>query len=105
MHWDTWIGPAPYRDYHADLHPHEWHGWYDFGNGSLGNMVLPRHGWDLLVVEDRSSRQRGVGGGDGGTDERCPVGSRIRWDCPARGDMPPVKVYWYDGYQQASAGR
>jgi predicted dehydrogenase len=38
MHWDSWIGPAPYRDFHTDLHPHEWHGWYDFGNGSLGNM-------------------------------------------------------------------
>jgi len=38
LHWDEWIGPAPYRDYHTDLHPHEWHGWYDFGNGSLGNM-------------------------------------------------------------------
>ena len=40
MHWDEWIGPAPYRDFHADLHPHEWHGWYDFGNGSLGNMAV-----------------------------------------------------------------
>jgi hypothetical protein len=33
----------------------------------------------------------------GGTDERYPTGTRIRWDVPARGDMPPVKVYWYDG--------
>ncbi len=33
----------------------------------------------------------------GGTDERYPTGTRIRWDFPARGDMPPVKVYWYDG--------
>ena len=38
MHWDEWIGPAPFRDFHDDIHPHEWHGWYDFGNGSLGNM-------------------------------------------------------------------
>ena len=36
--WDTWIGPAPYRDYHEGLHPHGWHDWYDFGNGSIGNM-------------------------------------------------------------------
>src|SRR3954464_12646888 len=36
MQWHGWLGPAPYRDYHTDLHPHEWHGWYDFGNGSLG---------------------------------------------------------------------
>ena len=100
MHWDTWIGPAPYRDYHADLHPHEWHGWYDFGNGALGNMcchVMDGTYWSLKIDHPSSVELEAV---TGGTDERCPVGSRIRWDCPARGDMPPVKVYWYDGYQQ-----
>ncbi|HZI33850.1 MAG TPA: Gfo/Idh/MocA family oxidoreductase, partial [Candidatus Binatia bacterium] len=52
LHWDQWIGPAPYRDYHADLHPHEWHGWYDFGNGSIGNMgchVLDGAYWALKL--------------------------------------------------------
>ena len=52
MHWDEWIGPAPFRDFHSDLHPHEWHGWVDFGNGSLGNMschVLDGVYWALKV--------------------------------------------------------
>jgi hypothetical protein len=35
-----------------------------------------------------------------GTDERYPTGGRIRWDFPARGDMPPVKVYWYEGLKK-----
>jgi len=99
MHWDEWIGPAPYRDFHSDLHPHEWHGWYDFGNGSLGNLachVMDGMYWSLKIDHPESVELEAV---TGGTDERCPVGTRIRWDCPARGDMPPVKVYWYDGYQ------
>ena len=99
LHWDEWIGPAPYRDFHSDLHPHEWHGWYDFGNGSLGNLachVMDGAYWSLKIDHPESVELEAV---TGGTDERCPVGSRIRWDCPARGDMPPVKVYWYDGYQ------
>ena len=25
LHWQEWIGPAPYRDFHDDLHPHSWH--------------------------------------------------------------------------------
>jgi hypothetical protein len=29
--------------------------------------------------------------------ECWPVGTRIRWEFPARAGMPPVKVYWYDG--------
>ncbi len=99
MHWDEWIGPAPYRDFHADLHPHEWHGWYDFGNGSLGNMachVMDGTYWALRIDHPESIELEAV---TGGTDERYPTGTRIRWDCPARGDMPPLKVYWYDGYR------
>ena len=52
LNWDSWIGPARYREYHTDLHPHEWHGWYDFGNGSLGNMgchVLDGVFWALKL--------------------------------------------------------
>jgi predicted dehydrogenase len=102
MHWDSWIGPASYRDFHGDIHPHEWHGWYDFGNGSLGNMgchVLDGVFWALKLqhpttVECEEIRQ--------GSDERYPTGSRIRWDFPARGDMPPVKVYWYEGLRKDS---
>ena len=62
LHWDDWIGPAPYRDYHTDLHPHEWHGWYDFGNGSLGNMGCHVSGRRLLGAQARPShhsRSRG----------------------------------------------
>ncbi|HEY3862018.1 MAG TPA: Gfo/Idh/MocA family oxidoreductase [Verrucomicrobiae bacterium] len=107
MHWDSWIGPAPYRDYHSDLHPHEWHGWYDFGNGSIGNMgchVLEGVYWALKVEHPTSVEMEYV---RGGTDQRYPLGSRVRWDIPARGDMPPVKAYWYEGMNpttQAKAG-
>jgi predicted dehydrogenase len=97
MNWDSWIGPAPYRDFHDDLHPHEWHGWYDFGNGSLGNMgchVLEGVFWALKVEHPTSVEMEYV---RGGSDERYPLGSRIRWDIPARGDMPALKAYWYEG--------
>jgi len=103
LHWDEWIGPAPYRDYHSDLHPHEWHGWYDFGNGSIGNMgchVLDGAYWALklehpTVIEVEEIR--------GGSKERYPNGSRIRWEFPARGEMPPVKLYWYEGLNKTTS--
>jgi len=97
MHWDEYIGPAPYRDFHSDIHPHEWHGWYDFGNGSIGNMgchVLDGVFWALKVDHPTSIEVEQL---RGGSDERYPTGSRIRWDIPARGDMPAAKVYWYEG--------
>jgi predicted dehydrogenase len=104
LHWDNWIGPAPYRDYHTDLHPHEWHGWYDFGNGSIGNMgchVLDGVFWALKIEHPTSVEAEEM---RGGSDERYPTGSRVRWDIPARGDMPPAKVYWYEGFNKNATG-
>ncbi len=104
LHWDSWIGPAPYRDYHSDLHPHEWHGWYDFGNGSIGNMgchVLDGVFWALKVDHPTSIEAEEI---RGGTNERYPTGCRVRWDIPARGGMPPFKAYWYDGWKKDAKG-
>ena len=97
LHWDNWIGPAPFRDYHTDLHPHEWHGWHDFGGGSIGNTgchIMDGAFWALKLGHPTSIEAEQM---IGGSDERFPVGTRIRWDFAARGDMPPVKLYWYDG--------
>jgi hypothetical protein len=97
MEWDSWIGPAPFRDYHKDLHPHEWHGWHDFGDGSLGNMgchVMDGVHWALKLGHPTAIQLEEVAGG---TEERYPVGTKLRWDFPARENMPPVKVYWFDG--------
>ena len=105
LHWDEWIGPAPYRDFHDDLHPHSWHGWYDFGNGSIGNMgchVLDGVFWALKCEHPASIEVEHM---RGGSDERYPMGSRVRWDVPARGEMPPVKVYWYEGLNPTTTGR
>ncbi|HYG36931.1 MAG TPA: Gfo/Idh/MocA family oxidoreductase, partial [Clostridia bacterium] len=100
LHWDEWIGPAPYREFHEDLHPHEWHGWYDFGNGSLGNMgchVLDGVYWGLRLEHPTSVELEEI---CEGSDERYPTGCRVRWNFPARGDMPPVKVFWYEGLKK-----
>lgn len=105
LHWDEWIGPAPYRDFHSDLHPHSWHGWYDFGNGSIGNMgchVLDGVFWALKIDHPTSIEAEQL---RGGSDERYPMGSRVRWDIPARGDLPPLKAYWYEGLNETTTGR
>lgn len=97
LHWDNWIGPAAYRDYHADLHPHQWHGWFEFGNGSLGNMgchILDGVYWALRLEHPTRIEVEQM---FGGSHERYPTGTRIRWDFPTRGELPGVKVYWYDG--------
>ena len=44
MDWDLWCGGSPVcepygeEDGRVGLHPHDWHSWIDYGNGSIGNM-------------------------------------------------------------------
>jgi predicted dehydrogenase len=105
LHWQEWIGPAAYRDFHSDIHPHEWHGWYDFGNGSIGNMgchVLDGVYWALKVDHPTSIEVEQM---RGGSQERYPMGSRVRWDVPARGNLPALKVYWYEGLKADAKGQ
>jgi hypothetical protein len=37
---------------------------------------------------------------EGKSDFQFPVSSIIRFDFPARGDMPPVQVFWHDGLKE-----
>ena len=97
MDWDAWIGPAPFRKFHSDLHPHGWHLWHDFGNGSVGNMachlVDPSY-WALKLKAPVAVEVEDMYAGIGGV---WPIRTRIRWDFPAREGMDPVKIYFYDG--------
>ena len=41
LHWDLWLGPAPWRPYHPCYFKDRsmsWQNWWDFGNGALGDM-------------------------------------------------------------------
>lgn len=48
LNWDAWCGPAPLRPYKTDIyHPSKWRGWYDFGNGSIGDFCC--HSFNMPV--------------------------------------------------------
>jgi predicted dehydrogenase len=36
--FDLWLGPAPEQAYHANLVHYNWHWFWDFGNGDIGNQ-------------------------------------------------------------------
>lgn len=46
LHWDQWIGPAPWRPYHPCYLPGIWRRWWDFGSGRFGDMAC--HLTDLV---------------------------------------------------------
>jgi predicted dehydrogenase len=105
MNWDAWIGPAPYRPFHSAYHPENWRPWWDFGGGTVGDMGC--HTLHIFFNELQLGAPKAVYGYGSSRHEgfmkpvdtpECQGNSNIvTWIFPARGNLPPLKVHWYDG--------
>ncbi len=114
--WDLWLGPAPMRPYKAKwpkdhvifqqligkapydtvYHPWNFRGWWDFGTGSLGDMGC--HHFNTPFKALKLSHPASVWASSSKVmPEMTPLASTVTWEFPARQDMPPVTLYWYDG--------
>lgn len=96
LDWDLWLGPAPKRPYHPTYHPWRWRDWRDFGTGPLGDMGCHKLSsvFKTLKLGDPTSVE--------GTcteigPDVYPRSFRVRWEFPARGEMPPVTLFWHGG--------
>jgi predicted dehydrogenase len=114
VHWDEFLGPAPYRPNGAfesangngqqrrrrrdasAYHPFAWRGWWDFGTGALGDMACHTAnmayralnlGFPLSVVADATDLNK----------ETYPSSARVTYEFPARGNMPALVLTWYEG--------
>lgn len=100
LDWDRWIGTAPWRPFNSAYAPHDWRAWLDFGGGSLGDMAC--HIMDpvylALKLVEAPSYTVEVVMQEGRNEQTFPLVSTIKYSFPARGDMAPVDVYWYDGH-------
>ena len=100
LDWDRWIGPAPMRPYAEGYAPHDWRAWLDFGGGSLGDMAC--HIMDpvymSLKLNEASDYTVEVVMQKGRNEQTFPLTTTVKYSFPARGDMAPVDVYWYDGH-------
>ena len=95
--WDFWLGTSPLRPYKAGIyHPAAWRGWYDFGNGSLGDFCC--HGFNLpmraLKLEYPTKIE--VTGADLGK-ESFPTTCIVRYHFEKRGALAPVTLHFYTG--------
>ena len=115
LDWDLWIGPAAMRPFKAAwpnghlaleqierrfhkavYHPWNFRGWWDFGTGSLGDMGChhantPFRALKLTHPVSVSAMSTKV------MAETAPLASVVTYEFPARDEMPPVRVVWYDG--------
>lgn len=96
VHWEEFLGPAPVRPYHPVYHPHNWRGWWDFGTGSLGDMAC--HTANLAHKALKLGLPVRVSAISGEINpETYPAWATITYEFPERGDLPPVKLTWYEG--------
>ncbi len=96
LDWDLWLGPAPLRPYHPAYVPFKWRGWWDFGSGGLGDMGIHN-----LAPVFSALRLGAPSSLDASSTpvfrESVPLANVVHFEFPARGELPAVKLHWYDG--------
>ena len=96
LDWDLWIGPAPMRPYHRAYHPATWRCWWPFGSGMMGDRGA--HTLDPVVSALKLTAPTSVDATScGNTPEVHPLSAIVTYQFPARADMPPLKLTWYEG--------
>lgn len=97
LDWDNWLCGEQYHKYNKDFVNGQWRCWYDFGMGALGDwgahLLDTVHEFLELGLPTEINMLRA----EGHNPFFYPYSSTIEFKFPARGDMPPVDVTWYDG--------
>ena len=105
LHWDLWLGPAPERPFHEVYFPGpKWYRWWDFGGGTMSDLGshwndLPF--WALKLTAPTSIEA----GGPPPHPELAPASMWATYQYPARANMPPVRLTWYQGEEKPELWR
>jgi predicted dehydrogenase len=96
LDWDLWLGPAAQRPYSAQYAPQRWRNWWAFGGGGLADfgchyIDLPQWALDLRAPSLIEAEGPPVDA------EVTPPWLIVRYEFAARGQLPPVKLTWYNG--------
>jgi predicted dehydrogenase len=97
LDWDLWLGPAPERPFHSVYFPGpKWYRWWDFGNGTMSD--LGSHWIDLPFWALNLDAPRTIAAfGPPPHPEIAPASMHVVYEYGPRGDLPPVRVTWYQG--------
>lgn len=95
LDWDLWLGPAPYRPYSPAYAPFRWRYWWNFANGQLGDFFC--HYCDLAFWALKLRHPTTVEAEGPVHPESAAKWTIAKQQYPARGELPPVTLTWYNG--------
>ncbi|MGF1580742.1 MAG: Gfo/Idh/MocA family protein [Gemmataceae bacterium] len=96
LDWDLWLGPAPLRPYNSGYVPFKWRGWWDFGTGAIGDMACHTMNLAFMALKLEAPTRVSAEVYNFNNNETAPMGALVTYEFPARGDMPPVVMKWYE---------
>lgn len=97
LSWDLWLGPAEERPYVAGrYHPAQWRRWWEFGQGTLGDMACHYMDLPFWALKLRHPTHCEAEGADP-HEQMAPTGLTVRYKFPARADMVACNLTWHDG--------
>jgi predicted dehydrogenase len=108
----VFLGPAPFRPFvekamgadgkeHGNVYqPFNWRGWWDWGTGALGDMGCHTANMAYMALRLMEVHPRTIQAESGIINfETYPSWAHVTFEFPARGEMPPVRVNWYEGHR------
>jgi predicted dehydrogenase len=100
LDWDLWLGPAPERPFHSVYVPGpKWYRWWDFGSGTMSDLGSHRNDlpfWALKLQAPLTIEAAGPPP----HPELAPASMSATYEFPARGELPAVKLTWYQGEEK-----
>jgi hypothetical protein len=97
LNWELWLGPAPARPFNTVYVPGpKWYRWWDFGSGTMSD--LGSHWNDLPFWALKLQTPLTIeASGPPAHPELAPASMSATYEYGTRGDLPPVKLTWYQG--------
>jgi len=97
LDWDLWLGPAPERPFNNIYFPGpKWYRWWEWGSGTMSD--LGSHWNDLPFWALKLQAPLSIeASGPPPSPDLAPASMQATYEYGPRGDMPPVKLTWYQG--------
>lgn len=100
LDWPAWLAGSPMRPYSPSYVPRKWRGFPEYGCGAIGDMACHIMGTPNMALRLTAPTSVECVMQEGKNKVTYPSKSVIRFDFPARGPMPPVKIFWHDGLKE-----